>query len=171
MLEEKARKDFEQKVIEAAVNLAKVEFPPVLVEQEIDRFLNERDEMLKHQGGLGNYLKNLNKTEEEVREEIRPDATKRVIEALVLGKIADEEKIEVNAAEVDTEIENMLSNAGQNTEEVRKLFDTYQGRRWIEERLVVQKTVQYLTEIAAGSATEEISAEDTREEVENAESA
>ena len=125
--EEKARRDFEQKVIEAVVDLASVEFPPILVEQEINRFLSERERMLEEQGGLENYLKNLNKTEEEMREELRPEATRRVTQSLVLGKIAEEEKIEASAAEIDTEIESMLKNAGENMEELRRVLSYRAG--------------------------------------------
>lgn len=153
--EERARRDFEQRVIEAVVDLAKVEFPPILVEQEIDRLLSERDRMFRRQGGLESYLKTFNKTEEEVREELRPGATERVIQSLVLGKVAEEEKIEVSPAEIDAEIEKMIGSTEENAEELHKIFNTQQGRRWVEERLITQKTVQHLVEIATGDATEE----------------
>lgn len=153
--EEGAKRDFEQKVIEAVVDLAKVEFPPILVEQEIDRLLSERDMMFRRQGGLESYLKSLNKTEEEVREELRPRATERVTQLLVLGKIAEEKKIEVSATETEAEIENMIRSDEKNAEELRKIFGTQQGHRWVEERLITQKTVQHLVEIASGNATEE----------------
>jgi trigger factor len=151
--EEKAKRDFEQKVIEAAVDLAKVEYPPILVEQEINRFLNERERMLANQGGLESYLKNINKTEEEVKEEIRPEATKQLIQSLVLAKISDDEKVEVNATEIDSEIEGMLKNTGEDEDRMRELFGTPQGRQWIKERLTIQKTVQLLSEIAIGNST------------------
>jgi trigger factor len=153
--EERARRNFEQKVVEAVVDLAKVEFPPILVEQEIDRFLSERDRMFRRQGGLESYLKTFNKTEEEVREELRPRAAERVIQSLVLGKIAEEEKIEVSTTEIEAEIENMIGSDEKNAEELRRIFGTQQGHRWVEERLVTQKTVQYLVEIASGNTTEE----------------
>lgn len=153
--EERARRAFEQKLIEAVVDLAKVEFPPILVEQEIDRLLSERDRMFRRQGGLESYLKTFNKTEEEVREELRPGATERVLQSLVLGKVAEEEKIEVSPAEIDAEIEKMIGSTEENAEELHKIFNTQQGRRWVEERLIAQKTVQHLVEIATGDATEE----------------
>jgi trigger factor len=165
---EKAKRDFEQKVVESVVGQAKVEFPPILEEQEINRFVSERERMLKGQGGLETYLKNLNKTEEEMREELRPEATGRVIQSLVLGKIAAEEKIEVSATEIDAEIEGMLKSAGGSMEELQKLFDTPRGRQWVEERLTLQKTVQCLTQIASGNVTKE-GGNDTEESVNAAE--
>ncbi|GAH28835.1 unnamed protein product, partial [marine sediment metagenome] len=48
--EEKARIDFEERVIEAVVDRAQVEFPPVLVEMEIDRLLSEQSSRLQMEG-------------------------------------------------------------------------------------------------------------------------
>jgi trigger factor len=152
--EERAKRDFEQKVIEAVVGLAKVEFPPILVEQELDRLLSERDMLFKRQGGLESYLKSLNKTEEEVREELRPRATERVTQLLVLGKIAEEKKIEVSPTEIEAEIENMIKGDEKNAEELRQILSAQQGRRWVEESLITQKTVQHLVEIVSGDTTE-----------------
>jgi len=84
--EEKARVDFEERVIDAVIDLAEVEFPPILVELEIDSLLDEQSRRLQMSGrGLEEYLRSINKTEEELREELRPIATKRVTRSLVLG--------------------------------------------------------------------------------------
>ena len=153
--ERSARRDFEQKVVEAVVALTKVEFPPVMVEQEIDNLLRERDIMLRSQGGLESYLRNIKKTEEEMREELRPKATERLTQSLVLGKVVEEEKIEVSDAEVDAEAEKMISEANEyNAEALRNILKTPPGRRSVQESLMAQKTVQCLTEIASGSITE-----------------
>ncbi|MBA7503507.1 Trigger factor [subsurface metagenome] len=150
--EEKARIDFEERVIEAAVDLAELEFPPILVENEIDRLLNQRFQRLQRgDQGLEEYLKSVNKTKEELREELHPLATKRVIRSLALGKIAEEEKIEVSDSEVDAEIENMIKNTTENKDELQKVLSTPQARESIEQLLVTRKTVQLLVEIAKGS--------------------
>jgi len=147
--EEKARIDFEERAIEAVVDLAELEFPPILVEQEIIRLLNQR--LQRGDQGLEEYLRHINKTEEELREELRPLATKRVIRSLVLGKIAEEEKVEVSDSEVDAEIENMLKNTTDNKDELQKFLSTPQSRESIEQLLITRKTIQRLAEIAKGS--------------------
>ena len=151
--EEKARIDFEERVIEAVVDLAELEFPPILVEMEVDRLLNEQSRRLQMTGkGLEEYLTSINKTEEELREELHPLATKRVTRSLVLGKIAEEEKIEVSESEVDAEIENMIKSDADNKDELLKLLNTPQTRESIEQLLITRKTIQQLVEIAKGLA-------------------
>ena len=152
-VEEKARMDFEERVMEAAADTAQVEFPPVLVEMEIDRLLSQRIRHWQRGGdGLEEYLKSINKTEEEIREELRPLATKRATWSLVLGEVAEEEKIKVNKSEIDAEIKNISKGAaGDKKGELRKLLNTPQSRRSIEQTLLTRKTIQRLVAIAEGS--------------------
>jgi len=149
-----ARIDFEKRIIEAVVNLAEVEFPPVLVDIEIDQLLSERLRYLQQEGrSLEEYLSSRNKTEEELREDLRSLATKRVTRSLALGKIAEEEKIEISDAEIEAEIEVMLTSATESKDELQRLLNTPRSRESIERLLMPRKTIQRLVEIAGGSAT------------------
>jgi len=150
--EEKARIDFEEKVVEAAVEQAQVEFPPIMVEMEIHQLIEEQSRRFQMHGGiLEDYLKSINKTEEQWHEELRPVATKRVDRSLVLGKIAEEEKIEVAESEIDTEIENMLKNIKDKKEDLQKALNTPPSRESIKQVLLTRKTINRLVEIAKGS--------------------
>jgi len=149
--EEKARTDFEDEVVGAATDLCQVEFPPVLVEAEIDRLIDQQARRLQMSGvNIEQYLSNIGKTEAELREEMHPVATKRVTQSLVLGKIAEEEKVEISDAEIDTEIEKMTQNATQNKDELQKSLNAPQSRESIKHFLITRKTVQRLVEIAGG---------------------
>ena len=150
--EEKARIDFEERVIEAVVDIAELEFPPILVERETDRLLNQRLQRLQMgEQGLEEYLKSVNKTEEELREELHPLATKGITRSLVLGKIAEEEKIEVTDSEIETEIENITQGAAEKKDELQKFLNKPEPRESIKQLLTTRKTIQQLVEIAKGS--------------------
>lgn len=152
MAEEKAKREFEERVVEAVVESSQVEFPPVLVEMEIARLLDQQARQLQTSDiGLEEYLKRVGKTEEELREELRPLATRRVTGSLVLGRIAEEEKIEVSDAEINTELENMVQSVAGNKDEVKKRLDSPQVRDSIGQLLMTRKTIQRLVEIAGGS--------------------
>ncbi|GAI56320.1 unnamed protein product, partial [marine sediment metagenome] len=119
---------------------------------EINRLLNRQlQQWQMDDKGLEKYLASINKTEEELREELRPLATRRVTRSLVLGKVAEEEKIEVGDPEIDAEIEEMGKSATENKEELQKFLNTPQSRESIKQVLVTQKTIQRLVEIAKGS--------------------
>jgi len=151
--EEKAKIDFEEKVIQQVVELAQVEFPPILIEMEVDRLVNEQSRRLQMGGqGLEDYLKSINQTETELREELKPLATKRITRSLVLGEVAEEEKIEVSDSEIDTEIEEMIKNT-EKKDELQKYLNSPPSRESIKRLLITRKTIQCLVEIAEGQAT------------------
>ena len=151
--ERKAKVDFEDRVMEAAVDIAQVEFPPILVETEIDRLINQQLQRWQmSREGLEGYLKRVNKTEKELREELHPIATKRVTGSLVLGKIAEEAKIEVSDSEVGTEIKRLTKGDAEKGDELQKYLNAPQSRESIRQMLITRKTIQRLVEIAEGSA-------------------
>jgi|TARA_Y100000031_G_scaffold145208_1_gene177526 trigger factor len=154
---EYAAQKFEEKVLEATVSMSKVEFPEILVEDEIDQILSQRFSQSQNQEEeLESYLKSINKTPEEFHQGLHDLSTKRITQSLVLRKVAEEEKIEVSNAEIDTEIdteiENMTENAsGENKEETKKILNSLHNREAIKNRVLTQKTLQRLSEIANGA--------------------
>ncbi len=145
--EEIAKRRFEERVVEKVIDDAKLEFPPILVEREIDRLIAER---VESRIGLDDYLRGVKMTREELRDELRPLATKRVTRSLVLGKVAEEEKMEVGAAEIDAEIEAMAKRAGEQADEIRRIFSSPSSRQSLERMLIARKTVERLVAIASG---------------------
>ncbi len=146
----KANADFEEHAVDAVVGMAEVEFPPILLEVETDRILNQT--FRRGQQELDEYLKSVNKTDEELRKTMEPAATKNVTSSLVLGKVAEEEKIEVSESEIDTEIANMVVSAAEsNKDELMKALSIPQARQSIQRTLLSRKTVNLLVEIAKGS--------------------
>ena len=150
--EQKAKEEFEERVIDAIVDISKVEFPPVLVETETDQLFAQQVRWLQSSGeGLEQYLSRINKSEEEVREELRPLANKRVTRTLVLGKIIEEEKIEVTEAEIDAELESIAQSAGGDKEKMQELLKSSQAHSSVEQLLTTRKAIERLVEIAKGS--------------------
>ena len=127
-----------------------MEFPPILTETEINRIINQR-----FQGGnqqLQEYLGRVNQTEEQLREELQPAAAKRVTRSLVLGKIVEEEKIEVEDSEIDAEIKIMVEQSAEDSKNnVEKALNTSQARESIEQTLIARKAIERLVEIAKDS--------------------
>jgi len=153
--EEKVETELQDQAMEAAAELAQVEYPPILEEAEIDQLINQRLRRWQKAGNnLEEYLESIHKTEEEIREELSPVAAKRTVWSLVLGEIAEKEKIKVKKSEIDAEIERTVEGVAENSRaELSKLLNTPQSRMSIEQRFLTQKTMQRLMEIAKGSNT------------------
>ncbi len=84
-----ARKELEEKVLDAVLKKAKVELPKSLVEEEITR----RVEHIKSQLGVmyPKFLEQKKLTEEKIRKEFEAPAEQSVKTGLVLGEIAKKE--------------------------------------------------------------------------------
>ncbi len=146
--EEKVRVEFENRVVDEVAGLSVTELPPVLIEMEIDRLLNEQAKRLRmDEAGLQEYLKSINKTKEELREEMRPTAVKRTVNSLVLSKVAEEEKVEIDDSEIEAEIQKVVGTVA-NKDELRKMLADTQSQESIRNMLMTQKTVALLVEIA-----------------------
>jgi len=149
--EQRTREEFEEKVIDAVVDLSKVEFPPVLVDSELERLMEQQARWMQESGlKLEEYLSRMKKTEEELREETRPVAAKRVTRSLVLNKVAEAEKIEVTDEEITADLEKLVQGS-ENKTEMKERIGSPQVRGSMEQMLVTQKTIQRLVEIAKGS--------------------
>ena len=75
---------------------------PCCSEQELDEYLKDLDRRLREQSlTLEDYLKIQGKTKEEFREEVRPQAEKRLKRTLVLGKVVALEDLNVEEQEID----------------------------------------------------------------------
>jgi trigger factor len=154
-LKEQATEDvrlaFEDKVIEAAVEQCQIEFPEILTDSEIHNLIDQR---FRTRQDFEAYMKATGKTEEqlhtELHEELESVAKSRVRRSLMLGKVADEEKIGVAPSEVDADIERMLKNSENNREALSKSLNAPEVRESIQQRLLTRKTVERLVEIAKG---------------------
>jgi len=144
--------EFEDKVIEAATAVSQVEYPPVLVEAEIDHLLERNFRYLQQTGqDIERYLKTIGKTVEQMREELRPSAERRVVEALVMGKISDAEKIDATPEEIDAEIETIVANSKEKQDELRQALHNERNRESIINTIITRKVMQKLQEIALGN--------------------
>jgi len=154
--EEATRIDYEEKVVGAVTDQAQLEYPPVLVEMEISRLLDEQLRRWQMSGqDIEHYLSRTGKTEEELREELRPLAVERVTRSLVLSKVAEEESTEVSESEIDAEIENLTKDETENKDKIKEVFNTPQSRESIKRWLLTRNTVKRLVEIAEAPAGEE----------------
>ena len=151
--ERRSRLEVRQKAIDAVVKVSEVDYPPILEDREIDSLLEDMARRFGYRE-VEDYLKRVSKTEEELREELRPVAKKRVINSLTLDKVAEEEKVEITSPEVDNKVEEILGDA-KDKEKMRRFLALPQVRESIEQSLRSQKTMERLVQIISGNEKEE----------------
>jgi len=117
--------------------------------------LRERDYALRGRGlTLQDHLKIEGKSEEQLREELIPEATERVQRALVLGKVIEEEGLKVEEPAVEERISESAKAFGDAADQIRSALDNDQGRRTIRNDLLVEMAVEKLVAIAKGDSND-----------------
>jgi len=101
--DQKAEVEIFEKIVEASQF---DEIPEVLIDSEKHKMFHELKHNLEHQGiEMEQYLKDLKKTEEEIYKDFADNADKRVKAALISRQVALENKIKVEQADIDKEVE------------------------------------------------------------------
>jgi trigger factor len=148
-----AESEYAKSVIASTVEMAEVNYPPVLLEEELDGMMKDFSRRLESQHlSLDDYLKIEKKTEEELRTEFDPQARERLKQGLVLGRVVEVEDLQVNADEVKTEIDRLVAPFGDNADKIRKNFEHPLGQRRVSLDLLTEKAIQRLVSIAKGEA-------------------
>jgi FKBP-type peptidyl-prolyl cis-trans isomerase (trigger factor) len=161
-LEQQAREtynaEYDDKIIDQLIETSTIQYPPQMLEREIDEVLHQLEHRLEAQKmDLPTYLKTQNMDEAGLRQEASPVAENRLRRSLVLLKVSEAEKVEVGPEELQKETERTLEAMTRfmSEAELRKL-----GPQQLIPGLVsniaaemrVTKTVEKLRRIASGEA-------------------
>ena len=141
-----ARNHLLDAVVEKATENAKFEIPAEMIDSEVEQMVNEASHRYQSQGlSLDMYLQFTGMDLEGFKEQMRPEAKKRLGYNLTLEAIAKAENIEVSEAELEAELVKMAAAYGQ---EVGALKAMLPNLEFITENLKVQKAVDLLAESA-----------------------
>jgi len=100
--QEKANEERKQEILDKVTEKTEVEIPEELLEREERVMFENTKRNIKQNLGIGfeDYLEKIDKTEEEFKKDLRPEAEKRITNFLVLKQIAQDEDIKVSEDEV-----------------------------------------------------------------------
>ena len=145
-MQDKAKYEKEQAVIEAVCENAKVDIPKGMIELEIDNMIKDMEQRLSYQGlKFDQYLNIINKTEQEFRKESEPQAIEGIKSRLVLEAIVNKEGIKAQEEEVKEKIKEMAKNYGRKEDE---LLENESVKKYIEQGIVNEKAIDLLIENA-----------------------
>jgi trigger factor len=141
--------------------LAKHEFevPPSLVLQEQENML--RDQMERF-GQHGMNIANIDTA--RMAEVLKPMAERRVRVKLVLGRIAKQEGLTVDDAEVDAALAQIAVHSGRDVPEVKKFYEERDLKGILRRELLDDKTMKMVLDKAEISALAASSGEATEKE-------
>ncbi|NOX63824.1 MAG: trigger factor [Chloroflexi bacterium] len=143
---ENAEAAFREKVIEALIEQAEMDYPPIMIERLIDDMMRELERTIAPYGieSVAEYLRMVGKTEEEQRAELRSDAEKRLRYELLLNAIAEREAFPVSDYEIDQVLLERFGASDEVLEQVRKQVAEDEAVREYFEHIVKRLKAQDL---------------------------
>ena len=141
-----AEHEQESVMIEKIVDACKVEVPEVMVEQQIDDYIEDFKQQLAYQGlNLEGYLKYTNSTIEQLKDMRREDAKKTVKTRLVLEKIVELEKLAVTEKDIEEKFNerNLDKDKVKKIDEIKKELGPQQ-MAYFENSILLNKLITFL---------------------------
>ena len=149
--EHASNRQAEQDGLEKLLEISTVQASDMIYDRELDSLYEERERSMRNQRlDMDTYLSNIGKSEDEWREQLKPQAEQRLRTFLVLRKLAENEDIKVEPEEVQAEIDSMLTNSGDSQDVMRQAFSTDNARDSIRSSLFSRKVMERLLEIIEG---------------------
>ena len=145
-LDARLKREDENNIIEAVVKASEIEIPEVMVENQLDMFIQDFATRLSYQGyKLEDYLTQMNMTEKDLRDERREQAKETVKTRLVLEQIVNEEKLDVTDEELDKKLSEMADKYKKSLDDYKKSL----GERniaYFKNDILMNKLLKLLTE-------------------------
>ena len=146
--ENQAERALESQLLQALTEKSSLEIPTVMVDEEIERMLAEEKRNLLYRGQTWQeHLDAEGKTEEEHREDQRPQATMRVKSGVLLGEVSQAEGLTVTDEELQTHLAQLKQQYTDPTMQAE--LAKPENHRDIASRILTEKTIQLLKEYAS----------------------
>ncbi len=153
---EETEENYLEKALDALVAQSEMDYPPIVVEDQIDAMINEFQRQLSQYGieNLDDYLRQMGLSREEYRENLREQAEITARRNLVISELYQLEEIEATDADVEERIETLFGSMGEENAEaarsVRDMMLAGSGRAVLESQILQQKALDRLLAIVRG---------------------
>ena len=146
--EKEARTAKENAAVDKVIENAQMEIPDAMINTQISQMLDDFSRRMQAQGlTMEQYFQFTGMTADKMREEMKPQALKRIQTRLVLEKIAETENIQPTDEEVNEEISKMAEMYKMEADKLKELL----GDRELEQMkkdMAVQKAVTLVADEA-----------------------
>ncbi len=146
--EEEAKHAKESAAIAAVVANAQMEIPDAMVEFQQRQMAQEYAQRMRYQGiSMEQYMQYTGMTAQMILDQMKPQALKNIQTRLVMGAVAEAEKIEVTEEEFGEEIAKMAEAYQKEIDEVKDLLGE-EGEKQVKEDLCIRKAIKFVVDNA-----------------------
>ena len=139
-----AASENEDRVVNKVVENASMEVPDRMVDGQIDNMMQDTARRMQSQGlSMDLYMKYTGMTEEQMREQMRPQALKRIQTRLVLEAVVKAENIQTSDERLEEEIAKMAASYQMEADKL-KSYMTDADKDQLKQDIAVQEAVDFL---------------------------
>lgn len=152
-IKDNVAKEYEKELrttsLQAAIDNAKIEVPQKMVTARTSKMLEDFKQSIGQQGlQYEKYLELVGKTEDEIREDMNPQALNAVKADLVMKEIAKKENLMVTNEEMDEEIDKLSKEYGHDAEKIKAYMFMQGTVLEYKQALVFDKTLRFVADNA-----------------------
>jgi len=164
-----AEQEFKVAAVEKAVEHATIAVPSTMVDREAHRLFHQLEERVGEQGlTMEVYLGVLQKTEDEIEEELRPQAEFVIKRQLVLEEIAKAEALEVTDDDITEVVKRDAEALGRDYLQLLSDLEKSGRREALRDEMLVAKAADFVADSAVAvpmTEAEEAAAEESADAV------
>lgn len=142
--EKEAATENENRVIAKVVENASMEIPDAMVESQVMNMVQDYARRMQSQGlSLEQYLQFTGQTMDQMKEQMKPQAVKRIETRLVLEAVVNAENITVSDEAVEEELAKMAEAYQMEVDKLKEYMGEFEKNQ-MKEDLAVQEAVDFL---------------------------
>jgi trigger factor len=154
--ERQAKADLMDEFVDDMLVDAEINYPPAAVTAEVEESVaNFKNQVTRSGWKWEDYLQLQGETEESMGEQMRESAEERVRRGLVIRQFISDEKLTVEAADIDASIDKRLDSFGEDEdlrERLRSFFTQGEGLESMSNEILVEKTQERIEAVVTGNA-------------------
>lgn len=118
-----ADEKFTNEVLAAVVEQSSVEIPQVMIDQEVNKMYQQFEQRMQSSGFTAKqFLEATHQSEQDIKDQMKEEAAKRVKTTLVLEAIANNEHIEIPKEKIDEEYKLMSDMYQMPVEQIKAII-------------------------------------------------
>ncbi len=116
----RTEQEINEQIFSKLIDKTDFEAPDVMVEMELQGIIEEAERSFAYQN---TSLEQMGLSREDIAEKYRDTALKQVKRHLILGKVIDQEDLQLSDDEVENGLKEMSENFGHPLEDIKKYYD------------------------------------------------
>ncbi len=142
--EKRIEQELNEQIFKQIIEKTEFELPDAMVDYELENIVADTERRFAYQN---TSMEEVGLTKEKLQEQYRGTAEQQVRRQIILGKIIEQEKLELDDAELDAGYADMAKNFNQPVEQIKSFYDQNKDRlEFFKHALLEKKAIKLIIE-------------------------